>query len=270
MQITVAQWVVAVVFSVAAHAALTLAWQTRSEGAVSPPQGPAVAMADSLAAVLGQAVDIESDQLEPTEVEREEVVEDVNATEPDDTVEPNVEQQLAVTKPVEALRELNTDPDLPNVSAEDPKPEKSEDRPARRRESQKKQSDRTPKKRTESQKRKRAKKRASRRGSDHQGSQNSRSGGGGRSRASPGQIATFKSQVRARIAACVRRRVGGGQRGRATVRFRVSSGGGATGVSASGTSGISSAAASAARGCSFPRPPAGAAGLRFAFPVSVR
>jgi len=298
------RWLLAASAAALLHGSLLLAWYAPSEGAASPPPGPSFEMADSMAGILGEAVEIEAETEAPQEVSpaneaREmalaESVEQVTRPEPlaPTKVQP-VESppqtqpidaqpvELAATAPIDPVEELSAEPDIPAIETREVDPISAVPLPTRdlqvrklkqrKRAEQAKRRQREAAKAARSNRRGDGKRRAGKRGTNRTGQTGNRSkrGGRGRGRASPGAIASFKSRVRARIAGCVRSRVSGRGRGRVVVRFGVSSGGGATGVSASGSSSIRGVAAAAARGCSFPRPPAGAAGMRFSFPVAVR
>lgn len=285
MRIGFAHWFVAISLSVTAHGALMLSWPHARDGAASPPEGPAVSMSDSFAGVLGAPVAVDADEEAPREI-TEDVTMPLAAervappTTPRSTAPEPLRREtieLAATAPIDPARELGVDPVLRSVPVEEqniehvikPPPvnrdlreRKKDDEAARNQERTKRQS---------SERRGDGEKRAARKGNGKNGrTGGSRSGGGGSSKATAGQIASWKSQVRARIASCVRGRLGGGQHGTVTISFGVTSGGGASGVGVSGTPALASSAASAARGCSFPPPPKGASGTRFSFPATVK
>ena len=273
MRLSSIKWLGAATAAILLHGSLLLAWQTRTEGAsTSPPPGPSVALADAMASVMGVTVELQAEPDAPKEITSDEPVE---------AVEPVVEPvETAAVAPLELIETVTPKAGLPTIETAEPKPVETavisppktkpvvaKERVKKRRAEKKKK-----RKKVKSEKRGKGEKRASKRGTNRKGRTGTkkRSGGRGKGRASAGQIASFKARVRSRIAGCVRSRVSGRGAGRVVIRFGVNSGGGARGVSASGTASLRSIAASAARGCSFPRPPRGAAGLRFSFPVSVR
>ncbi len=289
MRFAPVQWLLAATAALLLHASLLLAWQSPSEGAASPPPGPSLEMANSIAGILGEAVEIEADTEAPREVhaageaQKIAVAETVEPPKPLQSEPPPVEAVgMAAMAPLDPVRETVTEAEVPaiepeavetrsaillpprNAAIRQRKEDAREDRSERRELEAKKKAERADKRGD-------GKRRAAKRGSGRTGQTGSRatSGGSGSGSANPGAIASFKSQVRARIAGCVRSRVSGRGSGRVVIRFGVTSGGGASAVSVSGSSTLTGAAAAAARGCSFPTPPRGAGGLRFAFPVTV-
>lgn len=285
MRLTLIRWLAAGSGAIILHSLLLVAWQTQSEGMQSRPAGPSMEMADSVAGILGESVEIEAETEAPKEIAPDEPVENAEMVEkPDELAPSQVEPheadsvELAATAPVDPAKELAAEPDLPTLEKQEPEKVESTlvprpaEKPTKQIKEKRAEQQRKAKKPAKATKRDKGKRQAGRRGTGRQGGSGSRnrSGGGGSGRASPGAIASFKSQVRARIASCARSRLSGRGGGRVVIRFSVSSGGGARGVSASGTPSLQGAAASAARGCSFPSPPKGASGLSFAFPVTVR
>lgn len=329
MRLGLVHWLIAGTCALVLHGSLLLAWPIVPDGIPGPPPGPAIAIAESVAGVLGEAVEIEAareaPQLASTTAPAALTPESSIAPQPPSAVSsieappPAVPQAspamspqatapslatadvIAAAPPIDVVATPDPGAGLPVVPTREGQAGAKQSATApsqhavllpprqpvllrqRRAKQEKRQPDRTrPKRQRENKSRTskappakvrgKGRRRADRRGTRRagRGGAQARRRGGGRGRASPGAIASFKSRVRARIAGCVRHRVSGRGPGRVVIRFGVSTGGRARGVSASGSGSLRAIAASAARGCTFPRPPRGAAGLRFAFPVSVR
>lgn len=277
MRLAAVQWIAAASVAVLVHGTLLVAWQSQSDGEARPPAGTSVEIAASMDSIMGAAVAHVGEAEAPKEISSLNVMVDVpeSATVLRDVGSRDV-AVLALVEPPQDEPAAKTD--LPRVEAREPvreavlrpppKPTVAKRRPESREAEKKTQ----PMSGAASKKKGAGKKRAGRQGTAKKGSTGNRprGGGQGKRRASSGAVASFKSKVRARIASCVRARVSGRGGGRVVIRFGVSSGGRARGVSTSGSASLRSVAAAAARGCSFPRPPTGAGGLRFSFPVSVR
>lgn len=261
MRISGFQWFLCGLAAVALHAALFLIVRPPSTVAdVSLPTGPSIEMADSLAGIIGTAVEVDSpdapDVIEP--------VEPVDVTEPD--VAPEPVSQVAMTAPVPPPVDL---PDLVQIPTSEPvedveikelappvvkvKPVETKTEPTKREPPKKKTAK---KKKTEKVTKKKTKKKKSvRRGNSKSGA-----GGKGKKRASSAAIAAYSGKVRSRVLSRAPR--GGAGRGTVTVSFSISSSGGLSSARvsrSSGNPGLDSKALSAVRSASpFPKPPAGA------------
>lgn len=297
-----AQWLLAASAAVLLHGSLLLAFHVPSDGAASPPPGPSVEMAESLAGMLGERVEIEAENeapevLDPADMPREiarsETVEQVGKPEPlvpargDPVANPPAREpveaqsvEIAATAPIDPIEELSVEPIPTAIESREADPMSVVPPPPRdakiRKQKEQERTEEAERRKHEAEKaadsdqRGDGQRRSARRGTGRTGQTGQRSKSGGSGRASPGAIAAFKSQVRARIADCARSHLSGRGGGRVVIRFGVGSGGSATAVSTSGTASLRGIAAAAAQGCSFPRPPAGAAGMRFSFPATVR
>jgi len=257
MRIKTSHWMYAGLVAVAAHAAIFLGWQNQLAGAnTEPPAGPSIEMADSLAGIMGAAVEIESS----------EVSELIEAAEPDvvKPVEPETPTDVAMTAPVVAPSRL---PDLVEIPTADVVKEVKTKEPKVKKKPRKK----VEKKKTKPTKKKKTAKRS---GNSKRGAGGKSKGAKGRSRfsASAGAIRSYASQVRARVLSRAPR--GGSRRGTTVVSFGVSKGGGlryARVARSSGNPGLDRKALGAVRRAApFPRPPAGASNRQLAYTISFR
>ncbi len=269
MRISGFQWFLCGVAALAVHAALFLIVRPPSTGAeVSLPVGPTIEMADSLAGIIGAAVEVDSPD----------VVDVIDPVEPEDVAEPEVTpepvSQVAMTAPVPPPADL---PDLVQIPTSEPveeveikelappvvkvkpvetKTEPKKQEPPKKKTAKKKKTEKVTKKKTK-------KKKAARKG-------NSKTGAGGKSkkRASSAAIAAYGGKVRARVASRAR---GGSGRGTVMVSFSISASGSLSSARvsrSSGNPGLDNKALSAVRSASpFPKPPAGA---RRSFSIPIR
>ncbi len=260
MRLKFAHWLMAGVFALALHAALLLTYQPSLSDSSPQSTGPRIEMADSLAGVLGQ----------PLEVSDRPVIEKQAAAEPVETVEASEPVKLAATAPVEVpdtVTAVEAIPTTPTKKVETSEPAPTlQAKPVEEAKPKKKVKTKTVKRK----KTRKTKKSSGRRTTRNRG--NSKKGNAGRSkrrgRASASAIASYGSKVRSRIASAARR--AGRQKGRVTVTVRISSSGRVTSVSARGPSSLTGAVKSAVRGTSFPRPPAGMGSRSFSVSISFR
>ncbi len=284
-------WIAAFAVSLAIHAAAALHFETPRPGSPELPAGPPVAIAASLASVIGGVPAVAATEAEPVStltaaLQQTAQPDRLSALEPAQAlqaptsrdVEPRTLQEaspvVAVPAPPvanasavsraakpEAIAAIAPPVIEPVVRANKPQTTAPPSVQPRRRKQ----------KRSEHHKRKSA---ALPPGSSRQGAAGSSRGGrGGRSVASPGQIASYGARVRARI---LRQRPSASGRGRAVVSFAVTAGGGLRYARLARTSGNAAldraALAAVRRAAPFPRPPAGAETrqLKFTIPFSFR
>ena len=296
-----AAWSIALLLSIAVHAALAMTFQVTRPGAAEPPAGAPITVSGSLASVLGsiastaapvehtaQAVEVAPLPAEPRQP-KPELVSPVAAQSPGETPpaaakapaltarsvteNPAATAETASASPMEALHPSP----VPLLPRQAPPTATARPAPVKRQPSPKPAS-RTErahdKNRQKAKRERRPPKSASRAGSNRSGAAGTNRGGkGGRSQASAGAVASYGARVRARILSN-RPSVPGS--GTVVVSFAVSSGGGLRNARVSRSSGqpaLDRAALAAVRRSSpFPLPPPGAAPsqLQFDIPFSFR
>ena len=282
-------WALALLLSVAFHAALAMAFQDRRPGSADAMAGPPITVSGSLAGILGSVAET-AVPVQPTEYGQSEVKPTQAEAGP---VQVNT---AAAAKPVPALtaETATATPVAPAAATDlvpterliaspaDPvhvetKPTAKVD-PARRRTptDSKTSREQTPARRTEKAERSPTKRSrtSSRAGSDRAGAAGTKRGGKeGRSRASPGAVANYGARVRSRI---LSNRPAAARSGKVVITFGISLAGRlryARISRSSGRPGLDAAALSAVRrSAPFPRPPAGAnpSQLSFSIPFSFR
>lgn len=295
-------WLAAGLVATALHVAALVASETSFDGDVSPPAGPAIESAASLAGIVGAPVEIEADDVReetveattevvtethaPREVEPEPATDAVaiEYTEAEATAEvtetetPEVISQRALSISESALNA----PAVPSVDELEELREAEEIAPQPARPAaaplpiQEMEPPEPPKAKPARHRPKQSSRTAAAapRGNADRGSAGSSAGGqGGRSTASAGAISTYAAQVRARILA--RRPYADGTQGTTVINFGLSPTGRLRYASVSRSSGnraLDAIALAAVRGTSFPTPPNGALSgqLQFSIPFHFR
>lgn len=272
-------WPAALFGSVAVHAALFWGPSPQSLGDVARPAGRPVAIAGTLAGVLGSAstaTPVETaEPVKPTTARAVKAVTPVTAAPVAPTpalsatasLAPVVEAQPTPPTPADSATLATPQPvkSAPQTAKPPPAPDRTRQARERERERQREKAERRRKKE--------AARKASRAGSRVQGAAGARSGGrGGARAASAGSVRSYGLVVRARILA--NRPGGTGGHGRAVISFGLSPSGGLRYASVARSSGNRNLDARALRAvrrsAPFPRPPQGATmgQLRFSIAFS--
>ena len=282
MRIPGRHWLIAGAVATALHVAVFLGWQDQFVGeAATPPAGPSIEIAETLAGIVGTPEVVTTEQ--PTEVTTEERPKELLKPEPPEPLKPDQPEPLndvAMTAPVVTPSELPDKVQVPTVDkveetkAEDLTPPKPKAEPVKKKPKKKKVERKKPEKKKAKKKTKRTKKTAKTKGNSKKGAGGRSKGGGGKSksRASSGAVNAYGGRVRARILS--RAPSGGGGKGRTVVSFGVSKSGGLRFVRvsrSSGNPGLDRKALSAVRRASpFPKPPSGASNRQLTFSISFR
>ncbi|MCB1510250.1 MAG: TonB family protein [Hyphomicrobiaceae bacterium] len=268
-------WPAALIGSVAVHAALFLSPSPQSLGDVPRPAGRPVAIAGTLAGVIGSASTAAPvDTAEPVKPAAAQVAEAVTpvrtvpvaptpALSATASLAPVVEAQPVPETPADSATLAAPQPVKPAPRATKPPPTPDRTQQARKRERQGKKAKRRRKKDVA--------RKSSRRGGRVQGAAGARSGGrGGARAASAGSVRSYGMVVRARILA--NRPGGTGGHGRAVISFGLSSSGGLRYASVTRSSGNrrldALALRAVRRSAPFPRPPRGATTGQLRFSIA--
>ena len=266
-------WILAGFVAVASHMALLIRSPASLYGDVSPPAGPMIESAVSLAGIIGAAVEVEAvDAL--TEVTAQDPAQVVEQTSTQATAEAQEAPAAMLDVPVmEAMEPLAVViQNRQNAEAPAHAKPRAQNTPKKTKSEAKPPPD-SRKRKKDASKPKSASKRSVA-GNANTGSAGASSGGkGGRTTASAGAINAYAAKVRARILS--RRPSGGGVKGTTVISFGVTSGGGLRFASVSRSSGnkaLDGRALAAVRGTSFPPPPPGtpAGRLNFSIPFHFR
>lgn len=269
MRLNLGHWLFAGTLAVAIHALVIFGWQAEMPSAAATNPGPQIEMADSLAGIMGEPLEVSQEA--PEEIKQAEVeLEQLKAVEPE-VIEAQKPIEMAASAPVILPSEVTAAEALPLMPTMElktvepptvlkevaPKKVKAKEEKKKvekpRKKTKKAVKKKTQKKRTKAKKTgKKTKARTTRKRGT------SKKGGAGKSkrRASGAAIGAYKGKVRGRIVSAARRAKKA--KGSVVVTVSISSSGGLSSVRVSGSSALKASVASAVRGTSFPRPPPGA------------
>lgn len=266
MRLNTGHWLAAGLIAIALHGVLLIGLRPDVSGAASDPTGPSIEMAESLAGLLGEPLDVS-----------ETPVEELEAAEPPppEVVETSQPVEVAASAPVVVPNEISAAESLPVVTTNEVKevepakvltPKKTKKKIETRKTRPKKVE--KPKKKVSKKKTVKARKKTTKR------SGNSRSGSAGKSnrkRASSAAIAGYGSKVRSRIASAARGASRG--KGRLTITVSLSASGGLRSARISRSSGngaLDRAVLASVKRTSFPRPPAGMSAKSYSVSITFR